>query len=73
MSGDYEFKHIDDLIRGVGATNSVEVLDLIDAFPASGDPKQFWASPEDAHPDDKANELMAGKINATLRTEQWIK
>jgi lysophospholipase L1-like esterase len=73
LSGDYEFKHIDDLIRAVGATNGVEVLDLIDAFPASGDPKQFWASPEDAHPNDKANELMAAKIDATLRTENWIK
>jgi hypothetical protein len=42
-------------------------VDLIDAFPASGDPKQFWASPEDAHPNDKANELMAAMIEATLR------
>ncbi len=73
LLGDYEFKHIEDLIRQVGATNSVEVLGLIDAFPPTGDPKQFWASPEDAHPDDKSNELMAAKIDATLRVEQWIK
>jgi hypothetical protein len=73
LSANYEFKHIDDLIRHIGDANQVGVLDLIDAFPASGDPKQFWASPEDSHPNDKANELMAAKIDATLRAENWIR
>ena len=72
LSGNDEFKHIEDLIRGVGAANNVEVINLMDAFPASGDPKQFWASPEDAHPNDQANELMAAKIDAMLRAEKWI-
>lgn len=73
LSGDYEFKNVHDLLRGVGKENNVSVLDLIDAFPAEGDPKRFWVSPEDAHPDGQANELMAAKIEATLRAEQWIK
>jgi len=73
LSGNYEFTHINDLIRHIGETNNVEVLDLINAFPPSGDPKQFWASPEDAHPNDRANELMAAKIDETLRKEEWIK
>ena len=73
LSGNYEFKDIDDLIRDVGKKSGTEVVDLIDAFPASGDPVQYWASPEDDHPNDKANELMAAKIDATLRAEQWIK
>jgi len=72
LSGNYEFTHIDNLIRAVGATNQFEVVDLIDAFPATGDPKQFWASPEDAHPNDHANELMAAKIDEAFRKEHWL-
>jgi lysophospholipase L1-like esterase len=73
LSGNYEFKPIHDMIRQVGATNQTEVVDLIDAFPASGDPPTFWVSPEDAHPNGKANELMAAKIEAALRKESWVK
>jgi hypothetical protein len=73
LSGNYEFTHIHDLIRNIGATNGMEVVDLIDAFPADGDPKRFWASPEDAHPNDTANELMAKKIDETLRKQNWVK
>jgi lysophospholipase L1-like esterase len=73
LSGNYEFKDIHDLIRQVGAKNNVPVLDLIDAFPATGDPVQYWASPEDDHPNDKANELMAVKIDSVLRADQWLK
>jgi lysophospholipase L1-like esterase len=73
LSGNYEFTHIDDLIRQIGIKNGVSVLDLIEAFPADGDPKQYWASPEDDHPNGKANELMAAKIEDVLRRDQWIK
>jgi lysophospholipase L1-like esterase len=73
LAGNYEFKSVHDLLRGVGAKNGASVLDLIEAFPADGDPKRFWVSPEDAHPDGKANELMAAKIDAALRAENWIK
>jgi len=73
LAGNYKFTSIHDLIRQVGAANGVSVLDLIGAFPAAGDPIQFWACPEDAHPNGKANELMAAKIEAVLRAERWIK
>jgi lysophospholipase L1-like esterase len=73
LSGNYEFKDIDDKIRAVGAKLGVSVLDLIEAFPADGDPLQYWASPEDDHPNGKANELMAAKIIATLRADEWFK
>jgi len=73
LSGNYEFKQVDDLIREVGTKNNFEVLDLIDAFPAAGDPKSYWVSPEDAHPNGKANQLMAAKIEETIRKESWIK
>ncbi len=73
LSGDFEFKHVHDLLREVGTKNGAGVLDLLPAFPSSGDPKQFWVSPEDAHPNDKANELMAALLEKTLRSEQWIK
>ena len=73
LAGNYEFTRVHDLIREVGAKNGVSVLDLLEAFPASGDPKQYWVSVEDAHPNGAANELMAAKIDAALRTGKWIK
>src|SRR5581483_11560357 len=73
LSGNYEFTNINDIMRNIGKTNGMEVLDLIDAFPATGDPHQYWASPDDDHPNDAANELMAKKIDETLRKENWIK
>jgi lysophospholipase L1-like esterase len=73
LSANYEFKRIHELICDVGVKNNVGVLDLLQAFPAIGDPKQYWVSIEDAHPNGKANELMAAKLDATLRAEWWIK
>ena len=73
LSGNYEFKHIDDLIREIGKENGVSVLDLIDAFPPNGDPHRYWASPEDDHPNGAANILMGNKIAETLRAEHWIR
>ena len=73
LSGNYEFEPLCNLIRGVGATNHFEVVDVMEGFPADGDPKRFWTTPEDAHPNDAANELMAAKIDSTLRAENWIK
>ena len=73
LSGNYEFKPVHELIRQVGARNGLDVLDLIEAFPATGEPKDYWVTPEDAHPNGKANQLMTAKIDATLRANQWIK
>ena len=72
LSGDYEFKRIDNFIRDIGRQNNVSVLDLIDAFPPDGDPHRFWASPEDDHPNGAANILMGKKIDQILRAEHWI-
>lgn len=72
LSGNYEFAHVDDLIGDIGRTNGMEMVDLVKAFPADGDPKRFWASPEDAHPDDAANELMAKMLDERLRAEKWV-
>jgi lysophospholipase L1-like esterase len=73
LSGNYEFKQIDDLIREIGKENDVPVLDLINAFPPDGDPRRFWASPEDDHPNGAANVLIGNYISQTLRREQWIR
>lgn len=72
LAGNYEFKAIHDQLRQVGARHGVPVLDLIEAFPAAGDPKIYWASPDDAHPNGKANELMAAKLDAVIRAERWL-
>jgi lysophospholipase L1-like esterase len=73
LAGNYEFKNIHQAIREVAKKHGAGVLDLIDAFPATGDPKQYWASPEDAHPNGIANELMGARLDAVLRAEGWIK
>ena len=73
LAGNYEFTRIHDLIRAVGKEIDAPVLDLLEAFPASGDPTKYWASPDDAHPNGSANELMAARIDAALRAEHWIK
>ncbi len=73
LSGNYEFTKIDDIIREIGKENGVSVLDLINAYPPEGDPKQYWASPEDDHPNGKANELETKLILDTMRRDQWIK
>jgi lysophospholipase L1-like esterase len=71
LGGNYEFTRIHDLIRGVGSKLDVPVLDLLDAFSAAENPHTFWVSPGDAHPNGRANELMAAKIDAALRSEKW--
>jgi lysophospholipase L1-like esterase len=73
LSGNYEFTKIHDLIRDIGKSNAVPVLDLIEAFPPDGDPRQFWVCPEDAHPNGRANERMAARIDEFLRKDHRIK
>ena len=73
LAGNYEFKDVHDLMRGVGKTVKADVLDLIDGFPASGEPKDYWVCPGDSHPNGKANELIAARLDAALRAERWIK
>lgn len=72
LGGNYEFAKIHDLLRGVGARLEVPVLDLLGAFPATENPVALWVSAGDAHPNGRANELMATKIDAMLRLEKWI-
>ncbi len=73
LAGHYEFGGVHDLIREVGKGIDTPVLDLLDAFPGVADPSSLWVSPGDAHPNGLANELMARKIDATLRLEHWIR
>jgi len=73
LGGRYEFAGVHDLIREVGRRTGTPVLDLLDAFPEAADPSKLWVSPGDSHPGGVANELMARKIDATLRSENWIR
>ncbi len=68
----YEFKDIHDKMRTLTAQVRLPTLELLDAFPAEGDPRQFWVCPGDAHPNARGNELMAAKIDRALREEKWL-
>ncbi|MEQ1861083.1 MAG: SGNH/GDSL hydrolase family protein [Chthoniobacteraceae bacterium] len=72
LPGSYEFEPLHTLVAEAGRAHGVPVLDLLPAFPGDGDPRRFWVSPEDAHPNAAANDLMGRFIDAAARRERWI-
>src|SRR5260221_14447668 len=70
LSGSYLFKPIHNVVRQLAAKNNLDVVDLIEAFPSRGNPKAYWVSPEDAHPNSKANALMAARIEDEMRDHE---
>jgi len=69
----YEFRDVHDKIRALSAEVKLPTLELLDAFPADGDPSRFWVCPTDAHPNDPAHELMGASIDRALRAEGWCR
>lgn len=68
----YEFTDIHDKIRALAAECHLPTLELLDAFPDTGDPTRYWVSPGDAHPNDLGNTLMTAHIDRAMRGEQWL-
>ena len=69
----YEFHDVSAQVTTVCQQAGLPVLDLLDAFPAEGDPHQFWVSASDAHPNGAGEELMGQRIDRALREERWLK
>jgi lysophospholipase L1-like esterase len=65
VGADYEFRAVHEKVRQIGKERSVPVIDLLDGLTGQ-DPPSLWVSPEDAHPNDKAMELFATQLYATL-------
>jgi lysophospholipase L1-like esterase len=60
-NGEYPFASIHDLVAAVGKRHGVATLDLQRAF-TGHDPKSLWVSLGDAHPNEKAMDIIATEI-----------
>ncbi len=72
LGSHYEFTDVHDKMRTLCAGLNLPVLDLVDAFPSDGNPRDYWASPTDDHPNGKGHGLMEAKIEEALRKEHWV-
>ena len=68
----YEFADVHAKVAAVCAAAGLPVLELLDAFPAEQDPRKWWVSPGDAHPNGDGEELMGERLDRALREEQWV-
>lgn len=73
LGAQYEFGDIHAKIRELCLANGFGCLELADAFSEKEDPRLYWASPTDDHPNGKGHGVMAAKIDETLRVEGWVK
>jgi lysophospholipase L1-like esterase len=63
------FRGIHDQVAQTARAAGFSVLDLTPHYlRAGGDPRQWWATPYDVHPNEAANRLAAGSIADYLRT-----
>ncbi|MFM7292335.1 MAG: SGNH/GDSL hydrolase family protein [Planctomycetia bacterium] len=63
----YEFRDVHDAVRRVCRQAGLPVLDLLEALPAVADARRYWVSPDDAHPNAEANDLLARAIDSDVR------
>jgi hypothetical protein len=70
--GEYPFASIHDLVGGITRRHQIPTLDLQHAF-AGHDPKSLWVSLGDAHPNEKAMEIIATEIYRSVIGERPLK
>jgi len=68
-NGSYPFADIHRLVSGIGQRQGVPTLDLQNAF-AGHEPKSLWVTPGDAHPNEKAQEIIAKEIYRMISAER---
>jgi GDSL-like Lipase/Acylhydrolase family len=66
--GKYPFSAIHDAVAGIVTRSGVPVIDLQSAF-RGHDPKSLWVSLGDAHPNAKAQEIIAMEIYKAMAAE----
>jgi lysophospholipase L1-like esterase len=69
LGADYEFKDIYAKLQRIAEKHKVTCLNLVDAFPQE-DPKSFWVSPGDAHPNGRAHAIIAEALYGMLARER---
>jgi lysophospholipase L1-like esterase len=67
-NGEYPFSAVHDVVARIATNHGVLVLDLQGAF-RGHDPKSLWVSLGDAHPNEKAMEIIATEIYRTMADE----
>jgi lysophospholipase L1-like esterase len=58
----YPFVREHDIVKDVLARKGVAAMDLIDSLRGHGPASSLWVTPQDPHPNGKANELIAGQM-----------
>jgi hypothetical protein len=66
INGSYPFTAEHQKIKEVLASDGVPVLDLIDGLRNHGPESTLWVTPQDDHPNAKANNLIA------VQLRDWI-
>ena len=65
----YPFDAITAKLAAVVAADGVPFVDLLPAVAGVADPRGLWVTATDAHPNGRAAELFAERLDATLRTD----
>lgn len=70
--GQYPFASIHDLVTGIAQRHGISTLDLQNAF-TGHDPKSLWVSLGDAHPNEKAMQIIATEIYRSMTADRSLK
>jgi len=63
INGPYPFTAEHQKIKNTAVSNHVPVLDLIDGLRNHGPESTLWVTPQDSHPNAKANNLIAAQLH----------
>jgi lysophospholipase L1-like esterase len=65
----YPFSPITAKVAAVAAADGLPFVDLLPAVAGVANPRTLWVTSADAHPNGRAAELFAERLEATLRTD----
>jgi hypothetical protein len=72
INGSYPFAKEQQKIKDVLDSEHVPAIDLLDALRGHGPESSLWVTPQDPHPNGKANTLIASQIFTWIK-DSWIK
>jgi hypothetical protein len=66
INGEYPFEKEHRKIEDFLTSRNVRWIDLVDCLRGHGPEAGLWVTPADSHPNEKANTLIAGCVNAAI-------
>jgi lysophospholipase L1-like esterase len=69
INDEYPFAREHALVRAVAAAKGVPSIDLIDGLRGQAPERELWVTPLDAHPNARANRLVAAQLKAWITRE----